>query len=100
MNIANFGALPNYVPSSFAPPIIKAQQYEVRADHEEWIGTVIDFESQTTEDDFVQPREFYNKVLAKQEGQQANLVYNVAFDLWAADKRIRYETYGIWYLSE
>jgi len=96
MNMGNFGPLPNYVPSSFAPPIVKAPQFEVRADHEEWIGTVTDFESQVTEDDYVQPREFYNNVLAKQEGQQANLVYNVASDLWAADKRIRYETYDHW----
>ena len=33
-NIMNFGALPNYLPSDFAPPIAKAAQYEQRAcDH-------------------------------------------------------------------
>jgi catalase len=30
-NIMNYGALPNYIPSDFSPPIVKAAQYEQRA---------------------------------------------------------------------
>jgi catalase len=92
-NIMNFGALPNYLPSDFAPPIAKVTQYEQRADHEEWIGTVVDFETVTTDADFVQPREFW-EVLGRQEGQQKNFVYNVAVDLATAVKEVRYQTYA------
>lgn len=91
-NIMNFGALPNYLPSNFALPIVKAAQFEQRADHEEWIGTVVDFETVTTDADFVQPREFW-EVLGRQEGQQKNFVYNVAVDLAMAVKEVRYQTY-------
>jgi catalase len=91
-NIMNYGSLPNYLPSDFAPPIVKAAQYEQRADHEEWIGTVVDFETVTTDADFVQPREFW-EVLGRQEGQQKNFVYNVAVDLSMAIKEVRYQTY-------
>jgi len=55
-NLFNYGDQPNYIVSDFQRPIIAAAQYEERAAHEEWIGTVVDFESQVTDDDFVQPR--------------------------------------------
>jgi catalase len=53
----------------------------------------VDFESHVTDDDFVQPREFWN-VLGKQKDQQKNLVYNVAENLSGAVKQVRYESYG------
>ena len=93
-NITNYGNLPNYIPSDFGPKIVKAAQYEQRAEHEEWIGTVVDFESEVTPADFVQPREFW-EVLGRESGQQQNLVYNVAIDLYPAVKEIRYQTYGM-----
>jgi hypothetical protein len=43
------------LPSINQPPIVKAKQYEQPASHEEWIGTVIEFESHVTDEDFVQP---------------------------------------------
>lgn len=92
-NLFNYGAQPNYIVSDFQRPIVKPAQYEQRAAHEEWIGTAVDFESQVTDEDFVQPREFW-EVLGKQPGQQRNLVYNVAVDLSGAVSRIREETYG------
>jgi len=73
---------------------VKAKQYEQRADHEEWIGTVIDFESQVTDADFVQPREFWLNVLGKQQGQQENFVYNVSTNLSGAVKEVRYRAYA------
>ena len=89
----NYGAQPNYIVSDFEPKIVKAPQYEQRADHEEWVGTVVDFESHVTDADFVQPREFW-EVLGRQEGQQMNFVYNVAVDLSGAVQEVRYQTYG------
>jgi catalase len=97
-NVTNYGSAPNYLPSDFQPKIIKPAQYEERAAHEEWIGTVVDFETHVTEDDFVQPREFW-KVLGTQKDQQKNLVYNVAQDLSGAVKQVRYESYCTFSIS-
>lgn len=73
---------------------MKPKQYLQRAiAHEEWVGTVVDFETEISDEDFVQPREFWEVVLGRQEGQQANLVYNVAADLKGATARVRRETY-------
>lgn len=92
-NVTNYGSAVNYLPSDFQPHIIKPAQYEERAAHEEWIGRVVDFKTQVSEDDFVQPREFW-KVLGRQKDQQKNLVYNVAENLSGAVKQVRYESYG------
>jgi hypothetical protein len=59
--------LPNYLPSDFAPLVAKVAQYEQQADREEWIGKVVDFETATTDADFVQLRELW-EVLGRQEG--------------------------------
>ncbi|KAK8108965.1 catalase [Apiospora sp. TS-2023a] len=69
-------------------------QYEVLAAHEEWIGRVVDYESQVTDADFVQPREFW-EVLGRTKDQQKNLVYNVAENLSGATKGVRQATYTI-----
>jgi catalase len=95
-NIFNYGSLPNYIPSDFQPTIIKAAQYEERASHEEWIGTVVDFETKVTDEDFVQPREFW-EVLGRQKDQQKHLVYNVAENLSGAVQKVRFASYGTFY---
>ena len=97
-NVANYGAQQNYIPATNQPPIVKAAQYEQRAAHEEWIGKIVDFESELTDADFVQPREFW-EVLGKTKDQQKNLVYNVAENLSGVIKAIRIESYGKFKMS-
>lgn len=92
-NIMNYGNLPNYIPSSYGPKIIRPAQFEDRASHEEWLGRVTDFESQVTDSDFVQPRQFCHQ-LGKTEGQQKTFVYNVAVNLYGAISSVRYASYG------
>jgi catalase len=92
-NIMNYGDRPNYIPAVNGPRIIASAQYEERAAHEEWLGTVVNFESAITDDDFVQPREFWHE-LGKTPGQQDNLVYNVAVDLYGAITSVRFAAYG------
>ncbi|KAM3072339.1 catalase A [Clarireedia jacksonii] len=93
-NVANYGAQQNYVGAVNGPPIVKAAQYEQHAAHEEWIGTVTEYESQVTDKDFEQPREFW-EVLGKTKDQQKNLVYNVADNLSGAIQSVRKQTYAI-----
>ncbi|KAK8098186.1 catalase [Apiospora kogelbergensis] len=93
-NVANYGAQQNYIPAHDAPPIVKPAQYEVLAAHEEWIGSVVEYESQVTDADFVQPREFW-EVLGRTKDQQKNLVYNVAENLSGATQGVRQATYTI-----
>ena len=95
-NIMNYGDLPNYIPSINQPPIVTAKQYEQPASHEEWIGTVIKFESHVTDEDFVQPRQFWFQ-LGEQPDQQAHFIYNVAVDLYGAIKDVRYTAYGMYF---
>jgi catalase len=92
-HIMNYGDIPNYVPSSFGPKIIQTAQYEDRASHEEWLGTVTDFESQVTDQDFVQPRQFWQK-LGEIECEQKTFVYNVSVNLSGATTSVRYASYG------
>ncbi|KAK7960659.1 catalase [Apiospora saccharicola] len=66
--------------------------YEVLAAHEEWIDRVVDCESQVTDADFVQPREFW-EVLGRNKDQQKNLVYNVAENLSGATQGVQQATY-------
>lgn len=47
-----------------------------------------------SEDDFEQPRDFWERILAKEPGQQENLVSNVAEHLAEAVPRIREKVYG------
>ena len=92
-NVANYGSQPNYIPATDQAPIVNAPQYQQRAAHEEWVGKVVDYESQPTDADYVQPRDFWN-VLGKTAGQQKNLVYNVAENLSGALQSVRVKTYG------
>lgn len=92
-NIDNLGSIPGYFPSSFGPKIAKPAQVDELAAHEEWVGKVTTFESHVTDQDFVQPKEFWEE-LGREKGQQKNLVQNLAGILSAADKKIREASYG------
>ena len=92
-NIMNYGAIPNYIPSSFAPKIVAAPQYLQLASHEEWAGTVTEFQSVVTAADFVQPRAAW-QALGLVPGQQENFVGNVAASLSGAVPQVRQQTYG------
>ena len=92
----NYGDLPNYIPNTGGPKIIKAAQYEdeARDAHEEFVGRAVSFESATTADDLVQPREFWQNLANRPDGQK-NFVYNVAVDLYGAETEVRYAAYGM-----
>ena len=89
----NYGAVPNYIPSSFAPKIVPAPQYLELASHEYWAGTVTQFQSTLTDDDFVQPRAAW-EALGLVPGQQENFVSNVAGSLSGAVPQVRQQTYS------
>ncbi|KAK4142886.1 catalase-domain-containing protein [Dichotomopilus funicola] len=66
------------------------------AKHNIWVmGTVEDYASEVTEEDFEQPREFGEKVLGKQPGQQEQLVSNVAGHLGKADPAVWEATFDM-----
>jgi len=92
----NLGGTANYFPSSFYSVGV-APQYAV-PDEELWQGTVVDFESQVTDADFVQARIFWEKVLPREKDQQQHFVDNVADHLSAVrgDKGelVRNNVYG------
>lgn len=90
-NYQGLGGTAPYYPSSFQD-LGTARQYAPAID-ENWNGRVVEFESKLTEDDFVQPRDFWERVLAKEPGQQDNLVSNVAEHLAQALPEVRNRTY-------
>ncbi|KAI9745720.1 MAG: hypothetical protein M1818_001256 [Claussenomyces sp. TS43310] len=83
----NYGADPNYVQSSFRPVSYKPAPTA----HDTWVGKVVAFASEVTDDDFVQARGLW-KVLGNQPGQQANFVTNVSGLLGGALPRVQAET--------
>jgi len=91
----NYGSMPNYIPAYNGPKIIPAAQYEQLASHEQWAGTVTEFESQVTDADFVQPRQTW-ATLGLTPGQQANFVGNVAASLKGAVQQVRTSAYGMY----
>ena len=63
--------------------------------HELWSGKETAFTSEVVDDDFIQPRYFWREVLGKQEGQQENLVGNVAGEFAnVKHERVRREAIG------
>lgn len=64
------------------------------AAHEQWIGTVTSFDSVVTDDDYVQPRDFWENTLGKDPAQQERLVGNAAASLGKALPNIRQDAYG------
>jgi catalase len=94
-NVMNYGSIPNYIQSRFAPKIVPASQYLQLVSHEEWAGTVTEFQSVVTDYDFGWPRAAW-EVLGLQQGQQGqqeNFVSNVAGSLSGATSQVRQQTY-------
>lgn len=87
----NYGANPNY-PSSFRKMTYKPVQPSEQ--HTKWIGTAKNFRHELVDEDFVQPRKFWD-VLGKEPGQQENLIKNVAGHLCAAKPEIRGRAYAM-----
>ncbi|KAJ6263855.1 Catalase [Drechslerella dactyloides] len=86
----NYGGDPNYVGSDLKPVTFAGNVGAngcVVGGHEKWIGQVIGFTSRVVDDDFVQPRAFW-EVLGKQNGQREHLAYNVACHLSGADPQV------------
>lgn len=81
-----------YYPSSFYSIDI-APQYAIPS-REAWSGRVVDFESKMEGGDLEQPREFWEHILAKEPGQQENLVSNVAESLAEAVVAVREKAFG------
>lgn len=84
--------LPPYYPSSFYS-LDTAPQYAAQS-QEIWGGRVVDYESKMEDGDLEQPRDFWERILAKEPGQQENLVANVAEHLAHAVAGVRGKAYG------
>jgi len=84
----NSGSKPNY-PSSFEP---LARPTEYAPTQEQWSGHATNFKFGVTDEDYVQATGLW-KLLGKTEGQQENLVHNVASHLKDANKTVRESTY-------
>lgn len=79
MNVdGNFGAEPNYLAKNKNYKYIQ-QDRPIQQHQEVWKGPATPVHWATTpgDIDFVQARNLYNQVLAKQPGQQANLAHNI-----------------------
>jgi catalase len=76
----NYGGDPNYVRSALKQVAFSARQVTAAADnHDVWVmGAVADYMSEVRDEDFVQARILWEKVLGKQGRQQEALVGNVA----------------------
>lgn len=85
--------LPPYYPSSLYG-LDKAPQYAA-PNEENWNGRVVDYESKMEEGDLEQPRDFFERILAKEPGQQENLISNIAEHLAEADSKVRDKAYGM-----
>lgn len=85
--------LPPYYPSGFYG-LDKAPQYAA-PNEEIWNGRVIDYESKMEDGDLEQPRDFFERILAKEPGQQENLISNIALHLAEADSKVRDKAYGM-----
>lgn len=91
---SNYGGDPNYVRSTQKPVAFRKTATISRDNpHEKWVGEVSDFSSEVTDEDFVQAKGFW-EVLGRQEGQQENLVQNVAATLKQAALEVQKETFG------
>lgn len=94
--IDNLGSLPNYIPGDQTVLRIEQKPYEVAA-HEKWVGTVTYFDSVVTDADYVQPRDFWEKVLGKDPAQQERTVGNIVASLSKADKSVQAGTIGTYH---
>lgn len=76
----NYGSSPNYL-STFEKNVkfTPKEGTNYQANQEVWHGPALPFHWKVEGDiDYVQPRVLYQKVLAKQPGQQRNLAHNIA----------------------
>lgn len=98
----NYGGDPNYVRSALKPvtfhrsprPADSAAAAE-SARHDVWaMGSVADYTSEVTDEDFVQARMFWEGVLGKQDGQRESLVRNIAAHLGKAEPVVWEATFG------
>jgi catalase len=83
----NYGADPNYVGSSLQPikyyqevKGINAATIGIQTEHEKWVGKVVSYTSNVTDEDFVQPAALW-EVIGRESGHQNRLVGNVAAHL-------------------
>jgi catalase len=96
----NYGGDPNYVRSALKPVQFipsKGQYFSKENDkhHHTWVmGSVADYTSAVTDDDFVQASLFWEKVLSRQEGQQERLAVNVAAHLVGANEVVWEDVFG------
>ncbi|KAF2807036.1 catalase-domain-containing protein [Mytilinidion resinicola] len=92
---SNYGGDPNYVRSTQKEVAFRKTATIAKGNpHEKWVGEVSDFSSEVTDEDFVQARDLW-KVLGRQEGQQENLVGNVAATLSQAVPEVQKETFAM-----
>jgi catalase len=93
----NYGGDPNYVRSSLRSirfhGSVGAHGSAVGG-HDEWVaGAVSSYTSEMTDEDYVQPRAFWN-VLGKQPGQQEHLAGNAARHLGSAHPSLHQDALG------
>ena len=85
----NYGPDPNYVRSSFRP----LNYGPVNVVHDQWVGRVVAFSSEVTDEDFVQARGMW-AVFGRQPGQQESFVKNVSSHLKQASPEVQKQTIG------
>lgn len=97
----NYGADPNYVGSSLKPTRFyqdvkkcDPQTLSVLTEHEKWVGQVCTFQSQVSDDDFVQPAALWD-VIGREPGHQARTIGNLAAHIKGVKSpKLRKEVYG------
>lgn len=93
----NYGGDPNYVGSALKPVRFHATSKTPYRDaaHESWVASaVINYSSQVTDEDFEQPRAFWD-LLSKQPGQQDHFVNNLANHLRKASPKVQKPAVGM-----
>lgn len=83
----NYGGDSNYVGSSIMPAKFyheikgrKAGSLGILTEHEKWVGEVCHFESEVTDDDFVQPPALWSTI-GREPGHQERTIGNIATHL-------------------
>lgn len=85
---------PNYINSQVIPLRTRTLPEETNV-HDHWVGKVTAFATEVTDDDFVQARDFWYRVLPREPGQQENFVSNVAESLtWVTVAEVRKRSFG------
>lgn len=80
----NYGSDPNYVGSSLKPTRFyqdvkgcRPESVGVLTEHEKWVGEVCSFQSELSDDDFVQPAALWNTI-GREPGHQERTIGNLA----------------------